>query len=277
MRSWRPSGRASSPRPVAEELEAELAAALESRMEARWILERATSEAHARELCQRRIGGEPLQYVLGSWSFRTLELEVNPAALIPRPETEQLVEHALGCVADLDSVRVVDLGCGTGAVGLSIAAELGARASVTCTDLSDAALGLARANAERLGLEVDFCEGSWFDALDPSAEASFDLVISNPPYVARRFASSLDPVLSHEPDMALFAEDVVAGPAGFADVAHLIRHAPRWLRPGGWLAIEMSETQVAHAIGAARIGGMVEVRGFLDLAGSPRGILARRP
>jgi len=261
---------------VAEALESELATALGSRMEARWILERAGSESEARAMCQRRLDGEPLQYVLGTWDFRTIELEVSPSALIPRPETEQLVEHALGCVAGTEPIRVVDLGCGTGAVGLSVAAELGPRAEVICTDLSLDALELARANAERLELDVEFRHGSWFEALRDAEQESFDLVISNPPYVARRFAPSLDPVLSHEPEMALFADDVVAGPAGFAEVAHLIRHAPTWLRPGGWLAIEMSETQVAHAIGAARIGGLVEVRGFLDLAGSPRGILARR-
>lgn len=245
-------------------------------MEAKWIIDRAGDAEAARALCARRLAGEPLQYVLGTWDFRTIELEVSPAALIPRPETEQLVEHALGVLPAAGPLRIVDLGCGTGAIGLSLAAELAARATVTCTELSTDALGLARRNAARLGLDVSFVHGSWFDALDQRSLGGFDLVISNPPYVARRFADSLDPVLNFEPDMALFAEDVVAGPPGFADVAHLIQCAPAWLAPGGWLALEMAETQVAHAIGAARRAGLVDVRGFLDLAGSPRGILARR-
>lgn len=276
MPSWRPSGPANSPKPVPEDLEAELATSLGSRMEAKWILDRAEDEEDARVMCARRLAGEPLQYVLGTWDFRTLEIEVSPAALIPRPETEQLVEHALVCLEELNHARIVDLGCGTGAIGLSLAAEMGERAEVLCTDLSLEALGLAERNATRLDLTVEFRHGSWFEALRESDAASFDLVISNPPYVARRFEAALAPELSHEPEMALFAEDMVTGPPGFADVAHLIRHAPRWMAPGGWLAIEMAETQVAHGIGAARMAGLIEVRGFLDLAGSPRGILARR-
>jgi release factor glutamine methyltransferase len=261
---------------VADGLEVELAGLVGSRQEARWILEAAVDEAEARALAHRRLEGEPLQYVLGTWSFRTLELEVGPAALIPRPETEQLVEHALGLLDPGSSVRCVDLGCGSGAIGLSVAAELGGRAEVTLTDASTEALELARRNAERLGLSVSFDQGSWFEALDPSSAGTWDLVVSNPPYVADRFRDSLDPVLAHEPAAALFADDGPAGVPGFAHVAHLIEASPAWLAPGGWLALETSELQVSFAIGHARRAGLVEVRGFLDLSGSPRGIVGRR-
>ena len=113
---------------MAESLYAEIAEALGSRSEAQWILERASDETEARSFCARRCSGEPLQYVLGTWSFRTLELEVTPEALIPRPETEQLVEVAIRRLATEGPLRCVDLGCGTGAIGLSLAKELGARA-----------------------------------------------------------------------------------------------------------------------------------------------------
>ena len=262
---------------MVEALQAEIAAALGSRTEAQWILERAQDEAEARALCARRLAGEPLQYVLGSWSFRTLELDVTPEALIPRPETEQLVEVALRRLAPEGTLRCIDLGCGTGAIGLSLAKELGTRAEVTCTDVSEGALELARRNAARLELEVTFAAGSWFDALDHALWGSFDLVISNPPYIARRFAKNLDPVLSFEPELALFGEDSRSGIPGFASVAQLIEESPRWLAPGGWLALEMSEIQVAFAIGHALRMGFVSVEGFLDLSGSPRGIVGRRP
>ena len=112
---------------MAESLYAEIAEALGSRSEAQWILERASDETEARSFCARRCSGEPLQYVLGTWTFRTLELEVTPEALIPRPETEQLVEVAIRRLATEGPLRCVDLGCGTGAIGLSLAKELGAR------------------------------------------------------------------------------------------------------------------------------------------------------
>jgi release factor glutamine methyltransferase len=262
---------------VAESLYAEIAEALGSRSEAQWILERASDETEARSFCARRCSGEPLQYVLGTWSFRTLELEVKPEALIPRPETEQLVEVAIRRLATEGPLRCVDLGCGTGAIGLSLAKELGARAEVFCTDVSPGALELARRNALSLGLEVFFAEGSWFDALDADLRGSFDLVISNPPYVARRFAETLAPELSFEPELALFGEDSPAGVPGFASVAHLIEEAPHWLAPGGWLALEMSEIQVSFAIGHALRMGFVGVEGFVDLAGCPRGIVGRKP
>ena len=273
---------------VADTLLTEVSVQVGSRQEATWIIEHARTRfrdedqvaQEARRLALRRATGEPLQYVLGTWSFRSIELAVSPAALIPRPETEQLVEATLRTWRSSSHVAehatVVDLGTGTGAIGLSLALELGPATTVDLwlTDRSPGALSLAGANATTLGVSATLRSGSWFDALDSSLTGAIDLLVSNPPYVAARDRTSLDPVLRHEPDLALFSADGTSGEPGFGDVEHLLTEAPRWLAPGAILALEMSEAQVATAVALARRVGLGRVDSFVDLAGRPRGIVA---
>jgi release factor glutamine methyltransferase len=262
--------------------------------EAQWIVERVSgysaTELHRNQnelistrsvsffdaLVARRAAGEPLQYVLGRWSFRSLELIVTPSVLIPRPETEFVAEFAVRAAkrayADGRSPLVVDLGTGSGAIGLSVAAEVAA-AQVWCTDVSDEALDVARANLAglgRAGTRVTLASGSWFDALPRDLAGHIDVLVSNPPYVEPD--AELDDVVKNwEPHLALFAPD-----NGFAFVAHLIDEAPRWLRPGGTLVLEMGESHTARAARQAQAVGLVDVETIVDLAGRPRGITARR-
>ncbi|MEZ5373345.1 MAG: peptide chain release factor N(5)-glutamine methyltransferase [Microthrixaceae bacterium] len=264
--------------------------------EARWILEEVTGldglelasadgrpatvrqVARVDELVGRRAAGEPLQYVLGHWQFRRLDLAVDRRALIPRPETEEVVELAL---AELDRVvgagngpsLAVDLGTGTGAIALSLATER-PRTSVVATDLSEDALALARANLAGVGSparRVSLALGAWWDALGADLAGSIDLVVSNPPYIPDETA--LDPVVQDwEPEGALRS-----GPDGLDDLRTIVAGAPRWLRPGGALVVEIGDTQ-GDAVGAlAGSAGLVEVAVHDDLAGRPRALSARRP
>lgn len=232
-------------------------------------------------MLERRLTGEPLQHVVGRWSFRTLDLMVDARALIPRPETEAVVEHAL---AELDRVApaaraagrpplVVDLGTGTGAIGFSIAVERPG-VEVWATDASVAALDLARANLAGLGrpaARVRLAEGSWFDALPPELTGEIDLVVSNPPYVAD--GDDLPPVVREwEPASALFA-----GPDGLDDIRTIVAAAPRWLVAGGALVVELAPGQADAAVALATGAGLVDARVLPDLAGRPRCLVARRP
>jgi release factor glutamine methyltransferase len=274
---------------VADELLAEISGLVGSKQEAAWIIEHARGRglegaaARARILAERRAAGEPLQYVLGSWPFRTIELEVGPAALIPRPETEQLVEVALSRWRDQRPgqglVRCVDLGTGTGAIGISVAVELSEETAVELylVDRSAQALDLARKNAERLGVTACFEEGSWYQALDDSLEGRVHLLISNPPYVPDEQRGALDPVLGYEPAEALFAPQGRDGTAGFGDVEAIIGESIRWLAPCGILAVEMGEDQLDAAVRLGEQIGLVDLSCFLDLAGRRRGILAAAP
>ena len=268
-----------------EPLAREVADLVGSRQEATWIIEHAAAagaddlRSSSLRLARRRAAGEPLQYVLGSWPFRSLELELSPAALIPRPETEQLVEQVLRrlrrAARRTEPMVVVDLGTGSGAIGLSIASELAAEHPVELhlTDLSGAALALAGRNAGRLGVETRLHEGSWFVALPSSLRGRIDLLVSNPPYVPIELVGQLDPVLDHEPSGALYARAGSDGTPGFAELEQLLVASPAWLAPRGLLALEMGESQVAAALEMAATVGLHELEGFDDLAGRPRGIM----
>lgn len=240
----------------------------------------ASAEA-VRAAATRRLAGEPLQYVLGHWPFRDLDLDVDPRVLIPRPETEELVTIALDelRLGGASTPLVVDLGCGSGAIALAIFDELtrrGVRASVVAVDRSSEALLVARANARRhRATGVAFVESSWFDGLDPSLRGRIDLVVTNPPYVGRRELAALDPVLRYEPFMALVAEDS-RGVEGFADVEHLIKTARDWLAPRGALVLEHGELQGGAASRVAHDSGYSGVFDHRDLAGRPRVLVARR-
>ncbi|HTX06858.1 MAG TPA: peptide chain release factor N(5)-glutamine methyltransferase [Steroidobacteraceae bacterium] len=213
------------------------------------------------ELIDRRGRGEPIAYILGRKDFWTLELEVGPAVLVPRPETELLVERALALRSE-PHARVADLGTGSGAIALALAS---ARPGwqVTATDISPEALALAAANASRLGLSrVELVQGDWFDCL---AGRSFHLLLSNPPYIAVDDPALAQPALMHEPRLAL-----VAAEEGFAALRRIIRAAPEHLEPGGWLLLEHGAGQSAALAGELVARGFAQVRSHSDLAGCER-------
>ncbi len=227
-------------------------------------------------MVERRLTGEPLQYVLGSWGFRTLDLFVDRRVLIPRPETEVVAEHALAqlrrVVDAVDGAVAVDLGTGSGAIGLSLAVEVPG-IEVWLTDDSEEALQVARANLAGLGTaggSVRLAAGDWFEALPLDLVGKLGVVVSNPPYVSA--AEDLEPQVARwEPERAL-----VAPQAGTAHLVQLIEEAPRWLVPTGALVLEMAPDQVAPmAERAAR--GFAEVSTIADLAERPRGIVASHP
>ncbi len=234
-------------------------------------------------MIRRRLSGEPLQYVLGHWPFRQLDLMVDPRVLIPRPETEQVVEVAL---AELDRLggreretRVLDLGTGSGAIALSVAKER-VRTLVWATDLSSEALAVARANTAGVGraaARVTIAQGSWFSALEPGLRGSFDLIVTNPPYVPPD--AQLDGVVAdHEPAMALHSPAPGTGAPlrtdGLQDVETILGQAPGWLERNGVLVCEISPEQAGAAIELAG-PGFREAEVIPDLAGRPRALVAR--
>ena len=231
------------------------------------------------QMVERRLGGEPLQYVIGGWGFRTLDLFVDKRVLIPRPETEIVAERA---IAELQRVLAVeptapsvDLGTGSGAIGLSLAAEVGRAqrqpVEVWLTDRFPDALAVARANLASLGGlggKVRVAEGSWFDALPAELAGGLGVVVSNPPYVSD--FEDLEPqVAQWEPVTALVAPE-----RGTAHLARLITESPRWLVSSGALVLEMAPDQTEPMVQLAKAKfGEVEV--IVDLAGRQRGLVAR--
>lgn len=215
-----------------------------------------------RALAVRCGHGEPLAYVLGRREFWSLELRVTPDVLIPRPDTERLVECALTFLRDRPAPRVVDLGTGSGAIALALARER-ADADVTATDRSAAALAVARDNAARLGLPgLRFLLGDWYAPLQGQR---FDLIVANPPYVARGDPALQPTVAAFEPATALYADD-----QGFADLARLVAGAPRHLLSGGALLLEHGATQAAALRGHLQASGFTGVQTWTDLAGHDR-------
>lgn len=220
-------------------------------------------------LVQRRASREPLQYILGTQAFWKHDFLVTPAVLIPRPETELLVEVALDLVRDAEAPLIVDVGTGSGCIALSIAAER-EDAEVHATDVSGPALHVARRNARRLGLEgrVTFHEGQ---LLEPVGGLEVQLVVSNPPYVDPSERDSLAPeVRDHEPHLALF-------PPGDALAVYrrLVPAAARALRRGGALAVEISPALSEGVTALFRDAGFLEPSVHGDLVGRPRVVRAR--
>lgn len=216
------------------------------------------------ELVRRRLAGEPVAYLVGRRGFWRLDLAIGPATLIPRPETELLVELALKRLAtDLDA-RVADLGTGSGAIALALALER-PRARVVATDASARALALARRNAESLGFgppRVQFRQGDWWA---PLAGESFDLVASNPPYIAEDDPHLACGELRFEPRAAL-----ASGPEGLDAIRAIVRDAPVHLRPAGWLLLEHGRDQGAAVRALMAQAGLAEVVTERDLEGRER-------
>ena len=226
------------------------------------------------DMVERRAAGEPLQYVLRRWGFRTLDLLVDRRVLIPRPETEVVVEVAIRELRRIDSQRplVADLGTGSGAIALSIAAEVPA-AHVWATDASEDALAVARANLVGIGspaaVRVRMAQGRWFDALPGVFRGQFDIVVSNPPYIAEGEALPVE-VADWEPRQAL-----VAGPVGTEAIADIVGGAPAWLAPKGAAVIEIAPHQAEEARALAHDAGFGDVEVRPDLNGRARVLVAR--
>jgi release factor glutamine methyltransferase len=215
------------------------------------------------DLLARREQGEPVAYLLGYQAFWSLDLEVSPCTLIPRADTERLVEVALSVVDISRANRILDLGTGTGAIALSLASEL-PQSTVIGVDLIEEAVALAKRNAVRNRLtNVAFLQSSWFEALEDAEP--FDLIVSNPPYI--------DPDDKHlslgdvrfEPKSALVAEK-----QGMADIEHIIQRAPNYMAPNAYLVFEHGYDQAAAVRACLKKANFVAIESFQDLGGNDR-------
>lgn len=222
--------------------------------------------AHFETLLTRRLAGEPMAYLRGRQGFWSLELDVTPDVLVPRPETELLVELTLTRMGA--SGRLADLGTGSGAIALALASER-PDWQIVATDSSAAALSVAAGNATRLGLAVEFRHGDWFV---PLAGARFDIIVSNPPYIAADNACLQGDGVCREPRTALAAAAV-----GLADLVTIIGGAAAHLSPGGWLLLEHGADQGPAVRDRLTAGGFEAIATHSDLAGRPRVTLGRLP
>lgn len=223
-----------------------------------------------RGMGERRAGREPLQLILGSVGFRYLDVVVRPGVFVPRPETEVLAGEAVARVP-VGGV-VVEPCTGTGAVACAVASE-GDPGAVVATDLSRAAVDLARHNATRCGVGVTVRRGDLLAPVDPGLRGRVDVLVSNPPYVAEAELAGLEPeVVDWDPRSAL-----VAGPSGHEVSDRLIAAAGEWLTPGGWLLLEVDQRRAAATAARAAAAGLAESGTVADLAGRDRIVLARRP
>ena len=272
-------------------------------VEARWIVERVSGSRdepvrggelappaavfHGLEMAERRVGGEPLQYVLGEWSFREFDVLVDPRVLVPRPETEVTAEVAitegarLGLrlgrtdpwAGDGGAAPVVDLGTGSGVLALALGFAF-ADVEVWGTDVRGEALAVARANVAGAGsvaTRIRLVAGCWFDALPEDLRGRIVLVVSNPPYVSEVELAQLPAVVAdHEPHDAL-----VSGPTGLEAIEAIVRAAPRWLAPRSALVVELAPHQADAATALALEAGFSEAFVRADLAGRPRVLVAR--
>ena len=311
--------RTRGPGPTRGELVAELGSLVGAPHEARFIVDEALGlgptvghpspsagpldasvVSAARAMASRRAAGEPLQYVFGHWPFRRLDLLVDPRVLIPRPETEQVVEVALAearrlAAAGRDAdgragLVIADAGTGTGAIALSLATELGSRvvAEVWATDVSTEALEVATSNLEAVRRAqpppaasaatavppVTLVNGSWLDPLPARLRGGVDLVVSNPPYVSESEWDDLADEVRLEPPVALVAGAASDGTAGLAGVEAVLRQARAWFRCPGAVVIEIAPHQAQAATALAAGLGYTETRVEQDLTGRPRALVA---
>ena len=216
-------------------------------------------------LVARRAGREPLGYVVGTVSFRGIDLEIGPGVLVPRQETEVTAGRAIDRARDRGRATVVDVGAGSGAIALAVAAEVPS-ARVFATEPSAAARAWALRNLARTGLRVTLLPGALLDPLHPALGGAVDVIVSNPPYVPDDQWPSLPPeVREHEP------RDAICGGSDGLDVfLRLLEEAPRWLAVGGWLVVELDEQQTAKVAKLLRVVGYTDVAAVPDLAGRQR-------
>ena len=281
-----------------EELLSETTRRLEgdnAELEAKWMIEEVSGVTNLHDyqeqakpiqlkrlskLIARRLTGEPLQYVLGRWQFRELDLFVDDRVLIPRPETEILVGYALeeckskkNQLDETRSLNVADLGCGSGAIGLSIAREI-QEVSVWCTDVSEGAIEVTRANLAGLGMagqKVSISQGSWFEALPQEMLEKFDVIISNPPYISDSEELPLE-VSEWEPSSSLRS-----GPLGTEYLSFLLNNSIEWLSSEGQLILELAPMQADQMIEEAKNLNFREVQLRNDLTGRDRVLMAKKP
>ena len=269
------------------QLWADTAKVLDDRPAARWLCETACGldgdeftgaldepatermVKHLDEMVGRYRSGEPLAYAMGRWTFRRVELMIDRRVLIPRPETELVAEAAIELARLVSPRRVADLGTGSGAIGLALVDELPIdNTEVWLTDASTDALDVARANAAGLGraaANVRFGEGSWWSALPSELRGTFDVVVSNPPYIAVDDTEVDESVREWEPASALFA-----GSDGLDDIRAIMTGAREWLKPGGWLVLEIGYRQGDAVLALASECGLVNAEVRNDLAHRPR-------
>lgn len=275
------------------ELFEETTAVVGARNEARWLCEEASgyfgsefhevlgeaatkrSVAHLDAMVARVRTGEPLQYVLGHWSFRGLDLMVDPRVLIPRPETELIVDLAKNAISsEVNGLIAVDLGTGSGAIGLALAMELPRGAiEIWITDSSRDALEVASANLAGIGVRgnnVHVALGDWYEALPDTIRGRVDLIVSNPPYIALGDSEIEKIVSDYEPHGALFA-----GSTGLDDLTVIISGAREWLCPNGALVVEIGHRQGSEARRLATEAGFVDATIHQDLSGKDRFLTAR--
>ena len=235
---------------------------LDAREPAAWAI-----PGEAAGLTLRRAAREPLSHILGVVGFWTLDLRVTRDVLTPRPDTETIVEAALAAVRDRGApLRLLDIATGSGAIALALLSEL-PNAVAVATDISAAALAVARENAARTGLQdrIDFIETRWADGVD----GAVDLLVSNPPYIASAVIDTLDPeVREHEPRLALDG-----GPDGLGPYPHLFAEARRLLAPGGTAVFEIGYDQGAAALDLARAAGFENAALKQDLGGRDRAVI----
>ena len=222
------------------------------------------------QLVARRAGGEPVAHLLGRQEFWSLSLRVTADTLIPRPETERLVELALERIPHTAAWSIADLGTGSGAIALALAKER-PLCRILATDRSAAALAVARDNARTHQLaNVRFRQGTWFEALQH--EAAFDMIVSNPPYIREDDPHLQQGDVRFEPAAAL-----QAGQTGLADLQHLIREALPHLKPGGWILLEHGYDQAAAVMQLLKQAGYEQVSDYTDLAGQSRVVAGCKP
>ena len=222
-------------------------------------------------LLKQRTAGQPVAYLTGRREFYGREFRVTPDVLIPRPDTETLVEAALGKLALKSRAEVLDLGTGSGCIAVTLSLERPA-ARVTAVDLSQSALRVAHENAEALGARIDFLQGTWFG---PLGERQFDLIVSNPPYIAADDPHLQRGDLRFEPAMAL-----AAGKDGLDEIRRIVTAAPGYLKSGGWLLFEHGHDQAGACRDLLLSTGFGKLASLADLAGIPRvagGRLVRDP
>lgn len=245
-----------------------------------WLRFDSSPAAHQRRrlrsLVSQRLAGQPVAYLVGTWPFRSLELEVGPGVLVPRPETEQVVDVALErlgplCDGPLRRPLVADLGTGTGAIALGIVTDLPA---VTCWAVESEAdaLGWARRNLDRhpaVSSRVRLCQGQWYRGLPRDLLGRLDMIVSNPPYLSEDEYRSLRCRLGGEPVSAL-----VGGQDGMSCVEDILGGASSWLRPGGALVMEVAEHRAGSVADEALAQGASSTLVYPDLAGRPRVVVA---